>query len=92
MDIVATRFAQFYAIWQFCEFWSSSGGAQGSSLELTVDNWSSRLRIGAQGSDLELKVENWSSRFKFGAHGSSFGVPVLDLELMAQWVSIMASF
>ena len=32
----------------FCEFGSRSGGAQGSKLELTVDNWSSGLRIGAQ--------------------------------------------
>ena len=34
---------------QFGEFGSRSGGAQGSELELTVDNWSSGLRIGAHG-------------------------------------------
>ena len=37
-------------------------------------------------------VEKWSWRYKFGAHSSRFGVPVLDLELMAQRVSIMTSF
>ena len=76
----------------FCEFWSSSGGDQGSESELMVENWSSWLRIGAQGSELELMVENWSSQYKFEAHGSRFGVLVLDLELMAQQVSIMTSF
>ena len=33
----------------FCEFGSRSGGAQGSELDLTVDNWSSGLIIGAHG-------------------------------------------
>ena len=58
----------------FCEFGSRSGGAHGSELELTVDNWSSCLRIGANGTNLEHTVH------------------VLDLELMAQRVSIMTSF
>ena len=33
----------------FCEFGSKSSGAQGLELELTVDNWSSRFKIGAHG-------------------------------------------
>ena len=33
----------------FCEFGSRFSGAQGSELELTVDNWSSGFRIGAHG-------------------------------------------
>ena len=40
----------------FCEFGSRSGGAQGSKLELTVDDWSSGFRIGADGSNLEHTV------------------------------------
>ena len=64
------------------------------SVELRVHNWSSRLIIGAQGSELELTVDNWSSQFRIGYDGRNLEhtVHILDLELMAQRVSIMTSF
>ena len=58
----------------FCEFWSSSGGAQGSELELMVENWSSRFRFGAHSFDLELMAQQVSITSFFGhAVASVFG-------------------
>ena len=86
LDIVATHFGQFNL-----EVFVNLGVGP---VELKVQNWSSGLIIGAQGSKLELMVDNWSSRLRIGADGSNLEhtVHVLDLELMAQRVSIMTSF
>ena len=69
----------------FFEFGRSFGGAQGLEFELTVDNWSSRLRIGAHGSKLELRVQNWSSWLRIGAHDSNLEHTVHVLELTV-WI------
>ena len=44
-----------------------------ASVELRVQNWSSRLIIGAHGSELELAVQIWSTWFTFWSSHFGFG-------------------